>query len=114
MTQNFLKLNTDKTVFIVFGTRQQLAKVGHINIKVGSDTLIPVEVVRNLSYMMDKLLKYASHIKKLSSNCFGILRDISKICQCVDKSTKLIVQALVQSQLDYCSSPHRFSGIPTG
>ena len=81
MTQNFLKLNTDKTECILFGTRKQLAKVGHINIKAG------VEVVRNLGYMMDKLLKNASHINKLSSNCFGILKYISKICQCVDKKT---------------------------
>ena len=79
MTQNFLKHNTDKTEFILFGTRQQLAKVGHINIKVGPDTVIPVDVVRNLGYMMDKLHKNASHLNKLSCNCFGILRDISKI-----------------------------------
>ena len=60
MRQNFLKLNTDKTEFILSGTRQQLAKVGYINIKVGPDTIIPIKVVRNLSYMMEKLLKMSA------------------------------------------------------
>ena len=61
MTHNFLKFNTDRAEFILFGTRQQLTRGGHNNIKVGPDTVIPVEVVRILQYMMDKLLKIMSH-----------------------------------------------------
>ena len=57
MTQNLLKLNSDKTEFILFGTRHQLSKVGDISIRIGSDTIKPVNHVRNLGFVMDKLLK---------------------------------------------------------
>ena len=57
MSQNLLKLNRDKTEFIMFGTRQQLTKVGDIHLQVGPDKTVDVEHVRNLGYIMDKFLK---------------------------------------------------------
>ena len=36
MANNMLKLNDEKTEFIIFGTHQQLAKISDISIKVGS------------------------------------------------------------------------------
>ena len=57
MTHNLLKLNEDKTEFIVFGTRQQLEKVDTIAIKIGTETITPTDMVHNLGYFMDKHLK---------------------------------------------------------
>ena len=57
MTQILLKLNSDKTEFIPFGTRQQLAKAGDISLHISSDTIIPVDNARNLGYSMNSLLK---------------------------------------------------------
>ena len=65
MTGNMLKLNEDKTEFIIFGTNQQLAKANNISIKVGSEDIKPVDCVRNLGYFMDKVLKTANHISQL-------------------------------------------------
>ena len=56
MSQN-LKLNRDKTEFILFRTRQQLSKVGDISLHICNDTIIPMDHVRNLRYIMDSLLK---------------------------------------------------------
>ena len=56
MTQNLLKLNSNKTEFILFGTRHQLSKVCDISIQIGSDTIKPANHVRNLGFVMDKLL----------------------------------------------------------
>ena len=39
MTQNLLKLNSDKTEFILFGARHQLSKVDDISIQIGNDTV---------------------------------------------------------------------------
>ena len=47
MQVNFIKLNESKTEFIIFGMRQQLNKVGTINIKIGEDTIQNVTSVRN-------------------------------------------------------------------
>ena len=57
MTQNKLKLNDDKSKFIIFGTRQQLKKVTDVQVHIGNTKVVPVESVRNLGFFMDKLLK---------------------------------------------------------
>ena len=67
MANNMLKLNDEKTEFIIFGTCQQLAKISDINITIGSTKIHPVEEVRNLGYFMDKLLKNSVHVNKLSA-----------------------------------------------
>ena len=46
MSQNLLKLNRDKTEFIIFGTRQQLVKVSDIHLQIGPDIVFPMEHVR--------------------------------------------------------------------
>ena len=48
MIVNKLKLNEDKMEFIVFGTKQQLSKIGEISINIGSVQVQPVDHVRNL------------------------------------------------------------------
>ena len=43
--------------FIVFGTKQQLSKIGEVSINIGSVQVQPVDHVGNLGYHMDQLLK---------------------------------------------------------
>ena len=65
MGLNTLKLNDEKTEFVIFSTHQQLAKISHINIKIDSETVSPVQCVCNLDYFMDSLLKNMTHINKI-------------------------------------------------
>ena len=74
-----LKLNDEKTEFIIFGTCQPQAKMSDINITIGSTKIHPVEEVRNLGYFMDKLLKNRVHVNKLSATMFHNLRNIKWI-----------------------------------
>ena len=107
MTQNLLKLNSDKTEFILFGTRQQLSKVDNISLHIGSDTVKPTDHVRNLGFVMHSLLKNGAHVNKITNCCYCKLHDITKIRPSLDtKSAQLIVQAqaLVLSSIDYCNS----------
>ena len=105
MANNMLKLNDEKTEFIIFGTCQQLAKISDINITIGSTKIHPVEEVRNLGYFMDKLLKNSVHVNKLSATMFHNLRNIKQIWNKLDfDSTKTIIQALILSKLDYCNA----------
>ena len=105
MTQNLLKLNSNKTEFILFGTRHQLSKVDGISIQIGSDIIKPANHVRNLGFVMDNLLKNGPHINKITSSCYCTLRNIAKIRPSLDaKSAQLITQALVMSRLDYCNT----------
>ena len=79
MANNMLKLNDEKTEFIIFWTCQQLAKISDISIKVGSMNIQPVEEERNLGYFMDRFLKNSMHINKLSATMFNNLRNIKRI-----------------------------------
>ena len=107
MTLNLLKLNDDKTEFILFGTYQQLAKLKDIDvlIAISNTKVLPVDLVHNLGYFMDKLLKNSVHINKLTSGSYYQLRNVKKIRDKLDlESAKTVVQALVMSKLDYCNS----------
>ena len=50
MHTNLLKLNDEKMEFLLICTRQQLAKVGDISMKIGSDAMQPASQVRNLGF----------------------------------------------------------------
>ena len=87
------------------GSRQQLSKIGEVSINIGRIQVQLVDHVRNLGYHMDQLLKNGPHINKLVSNLYFQLKSIYKICKKLDqKSCKIIIQAIIQSRLDYCNS----------
>ena len=107
MTLNLLKLNDNKTEFILFGTRQQLSKLNTIpvSIVIGDTMVHPVEMVRNLGYTMDKLLENTAHINKTVSTTYCQIKNIQKIRSKLDnESTHTVVQALILLRLNYCNS----------
>ena len=77
MQINFLKLNENKTEFIILGLSQQLRKVGNITIKIGEDIIPNLPAVKNLGMFLDAELKHTIHINKLTSTSFNTLHDIS-------------------------------------
>ena len=111
MQTNFLKLNENKTKFIILGLSQQLKKVGNITIRIGEDIIPYVPAVKNLGMFLDAELKHTTHINKLTSSSFNTLHNIAHVqCHLDQETTKILVQALVLSKLDYCNS--LFLGIP--
>ena len=105
MRTNLLKLNNDKTEFLIIGTPQQLAKVRTTSIKIGTDPIQCSESAHNLGYFYDSTIKSCTHINKLSSMLYIIIKRISRIRHTIDlDTTKTLVQALVTTKLDYCNS----------
>ena len=105
MARNMLKLNDEKTEFIIFGTHQQLKKIDNNAINIGSKNIIPAEHVRNLGFLMDRFCKNTKHINHLSSSLCYQLRNIHNIRGKLDFNTaKTVVQALILTKLDYCNS----------
>ena len=99
MQTNFLKLNENKTEFIILGLPKQLKKVGNINIRIGEDIISNVSAVKNLGIFLDAELKHSKHINKLTSSSFNILRNISRVrCHLDQETTKVLVQALILSK----------------
>ena len=111
MSLNILKLNEDKTEFIIVGVWQQLDKVRELSIKIGDDKITNSTVVKNLGVYIDCELKLSTHVNKIVSSSFNTLQNISRIRHHLDcDSIKILVQALIISKLDYCNS--LFLGIP--
>ena len=65
MLNNKLKVNYDKTEFIIIGTSQQLAKVSINTLRVGAATITPVSTARNLGSWFDYKLTMAMYFKNM-------------------------------------------------
>ena len=105
MRTNLLKLNDEKTEFLIIGTPQQLAKVRTTSLKIGTDQIQCSESACSLGYFFDSTMKSCSHTNKLSSMLYMIIRRISKIRHTIDLDTaKTLMQALVTTKLYYCNS----------
>jgi hypothetical protein len=110
MTHNMLKLNTDKTEIIFFGgkvqlnrLRQSYAETAEMNLC--GDMIKPATSVRNLGFFMDELAGSTTHINKVTSACWAILRNLFRVRHSLDIATrKLLVVGLIFSKIDYCNS----------
>ena len=109
MSSNKLKLNPDKTEFILFGNdkqRELLKSCFPIEI-LGSD-LLPTDKVKNLGVTFDSRLTFSDHVSSVCRQCYVGLRDFRRIRRYLTKDTAIIVaNALISSRLDYCNSLFR-------
>ena len=105
MKTNLLKLNDNKTEFLIVGTRQQFELAGELSVRIGNDTIIPTPFVQNLRYFYDSQLKNNIHVNKLASSLYITAKKISRVRYLVDQDiAKVLVQTLILSRLDYYNS----------
>lgn len=68
MLTDKMKLNEDKTEFMIIGTRYQLGKVVSIDeLSVGVSKVAPVSATKNLGVWLDSHLKLDTHVTKTCS-----------------------------------------------
>lgn len=91
-----LKLNEDKTEFIIICTSVQLSKLNVSDIIVGQARISSVTAVKDLG--SDANLNISVHIGHLSSHN---VRRIRKYLTFDDR--KSIVQSVIMSRIDYCN-----------
>jgi len=104
MLNNDLKLNDDKTEFLIIGTSQQLEKLNNTSICVGDSDIHPVPIARNLGSWFDSNLSMATHITKICSSSFYYTYNIRQIRKYLSQqSTETLVHAFIISRLDYCN-----------
>jgi hypothetical protein len=106
MKYSKLKLNLEKTEFILFGSeysRKKLMTCFPINIL--GNSLYPVEKVRNLGVIFDSSLKFSSHVSAVCKASFLSLRNFRRIRRFLsDDISVTVANALVSCRLDYCNS----------
>ena len=76
MCTNLLKLNDSKTEFVVMGMKQLLSLAGELSIRVGENTIDAVKFVWNLGIFMDSEMRNGTHINKLTSSLYVILKTL--------------------------------------
>ena len=102
---NKLKLNADKTDFIIFGSKK-LNPFFPVNIL--GESLIPSDAIKNLGVWFDSDFSFTKHVKNVCKLCFIQMRDLRQIRQYLTRDTALMAaNALVGSRLDYCNSLFR-------
>ena len=108
-----LQLNANKTEVIWFGSRSNLAKLKgrDCSVCIGSESIKPSTIVRDLGVHLDDELTMKQHVAKVAASCFYHLRRLRQIRRRVGTEvTTQLVLAFVTSRLDYCNSV--LAGLP--
>lgn len=101
MSNNCLKLNSQKTEVLLLGTNTSFWSPSWWPSEMG-DCPEPVKKVKNLGVIFDDKLTFGNQISKLTSTFWGMLKIIKKIRPFIPADTlKTVVTALAISRLDY-------------
>ena len=102
---NKLKLNPDKTEFILTGSPKNRNQLPHFPINILGNLVSPVQSVRNLRVVFNSNFNFSNHVSKVIKSTRVQARDLYRIRSLLDLNTiVLLANALVSSRLDYCNS----------
>ena len=109
VSTNKLKLNPDKTEFIVFDSKSQHEKLHHsFPVNILSNLTSPGDAVRNLGVWFDSEFSFFCHVMKVCKACFAHVTDLKRLRGHLTQEAALKASnALVRSHLDYCNSLFR-------
>ena len=109
MSASKLKLNPDKTEFILFGSKKQRERLNVcFPIDILGNPLHPTKSVRNLGVWFDSDFSFSKHVQNVCKSCFIQLRDFRNIRQLLTHDAAVsVANAFVSSWLDYCNSLFR-------
>ena len=104
MYQDKLKINDDKTEFLIIGSRQQLLTINPCTVRVGTTDVKPVSEVCNLGSWFDSNFSMSIHISKSCSTAFFWLHNIKQISKFLARDKlEIVLHAFVTSRIDYCN-----------
>ena len=86
MSASKLKLNPDKTEFILFGSKKQKERLNECFPDILGNHLHPTKSVRNLGVWFDSDFSFSKHVQNVCKGCFSQLRDQAVLdsgCSCV-------------------------------
>ena len=107
LSNNYLKLNDDKSEIILIGTPLAVAHCKTIasSIQLGTTNITFSPTVKNLGVIFDESLSFSQHIKQCRKSSFFMLRNLGRVRNHFDQASfETLVHAFVSSKLDYCNS----------
>ena len=77
---NGLKLNPEKTEFIVFGSMDKYKWLkDSFSVNILGNCLSPTDVVHNLGVLFDSKFSFTNHVNSVIKSCSANLRDLHRI-----------------------------------
>ena len=106
MFTNKLKLNPDKTEFILIGSKSNGKQLlPHFPINILGNQVSPAQSVKNLGVVFDSNLTLSDHVSQVIKSTRVHARYLYKIHPILDlKTSVLLANTLVNSRFDYCNS----------
>ena len=103
MPENKLKLNPEKTEFIVFGVKDRYKWLSDsFPVNILGNCLSPTDVVCNLGVLFDAKFCFTNHVNSVIKSCFMSLRDLHRIRRFLSVDTSVVIaNALVSSRHEY-------------
>ena len=92
MSTSKLKLNPDKTVFIIFGSKRQRDKLkACFLIDILGSPLCPVHSVKNLGVWFDSDFSLSKHVQNVCKSCFVKLHDFRHVRRFLTHDVSVLV-----------------------
>ena len=106
MSANKLKLNPEKTEFILIGSKNNHKELlPHFPINILGNQVSPAQSVRNLGVVFDSNFSFSDHVSQVIKSTRIHARDLYRIRPLLDLNTSvLLANDLVSSRLDYYNS----------
>ena len=105
LVDNFLSCNGDKTDILLICSRRLSTSIDIPSIRIIDADVYVSQTVRNLGVIFDSEFSLKHHISSCVQATNFHIRNISKIRKYLSQNTtRLVVQALVTSRLDFCNS----------
>ena len=101
-----LKLNPEKTEFIIIGDRQARESLTNkFPTQLLGNSISPTDTVKNLGVIFDSGNTFSNHITNMCRACYYHLKDLRRIRKFLSVETAaLLANSMISSRLDYCNS----------
>ena len=111
MTNHKLRLNEEKTEFLVLSSPHFRPFLKHLMLKFGSVDITQSDKAKNLGVVFDNVMNMQAQVSTICISAYFHLRNIG----CIRKyltldSTAMLIHSLISSRLDYCNS--LLTGLP--
>ena len=112
MIENKLKINDDKTEFLIIASPHSHKKLtDNHSLTVGNSSIGPSSSAKNLGVIFDNNMNMEKQVSNICKSANFQLRNIGSIRKCLnDTAAAQLVHSLITSRLDYCNS--LLGGIP--
>lgn len=105
MCSHHLKLNSEKTEFLIISSKSASKKFIAPSIHVNGHSVNSSTVVRNIGVMMNSTASPDSHISSICKSAYLHIRNISRLRKYLHQdSLEKVIHAFISTKLDYCNS----------